>query len=1273
MTEIKIISDTVTQLKATDTGPQININMTRDRPQSKPTYTTGDVTVTAADFVAGRYFITTDSGPVNFFFKKSLPPGMIEVMQGGSGQVTNVPIEGAAFVNTDLRTAGVYSEKKKVQIYSFGDGSFLCYGDTTAGILEWSLVGPASLEEGDAAVYVLHYPDSVNGVPAGVAITIEGSNFDTSGLDQTLEQALTNLAKLEPNVIFDGVNQLVVKPGARNPLPLAFFAKPQYTALGNRSVGITISNPAVGTVADLAATVTTQIVNTSKPIAPKDIFVTRSKTVSIAASIGASTLTLSDVTDLAKFHVVTHASIPALTYITAISGNTVTLSASLTGAISQGSTISVKEAGFVLNFTSTTGMTKDGSERISQLLDEVHGFPFVQATDANKPVYSATAMNGVAGATTNGSQFLRCTNPAVAQLSDHARAMATIIVAGRLDNFGAITKNWTGGRFDLQAHTTNGVCCEAGSNNAVIEVQCADAIGEPYIFTYQNDGTTDGGDVHCNNQRQLVPATITATAAAGQRVIQVDDTSNFKPLMLVMVQPYGGIRSTVPCAVGINGGYQFLVTSVDSPTQITVNQNLLMDLQVGQPIYATSGIGFNRPPQTAAGTATANFTVGGDKSSSTAGVIGTFEYVVYIPRLLSPQEKRGIHLYIANQLSGTTNVTTSASAAAGTRKITLASLTGVHLYQTVSGTNIKPGSTIVKINTTTKDIWLDEDILAGGVASSATLTVKSMGIKIPDLMDVSTWTPLYREDYVYGPTLANSGKGQRPYSGDPNSPGTFNGAYAAYGHGSSNNFSAQTNFDLDPLNWPQWKPYTPFKRYKDASVAKGGLHIETRPVPAELRNIIGYDATDSLRYKYLGGYLRDAGAFSFQYGYCEGRMKLDNVIGMWAALWLLASNGGYPPEIDIVEVYGHSFASLQCTNHFCKTFNLDFAQQATGNNGEILLDTNSRYGIFGVDVRPDRCDFYLNREKIFSITMQWDFHTPWYIIVDMAVSTTQGGTVPDGVSIIDMFVDYLAVWRKPDDVITLTGTTQAETTALLAAMSVAPDSTRTNAINKLIETLKLTKTSFGDTLWSRFDGIVGLEMHDAQAARINWKDPTQIGTVVGSPTFVVNSGYAGTLNSAYIDMGFVLSADAGDWVNNSLNLYHVGAIASNITRTDAIAVGTSKFNMNPRSGNAFGTSLWTASAKTGGTAYTGGHYAATRNRFQYTYYHDGVLTNGGVGTGKPSTGNNTRTTDTDTLKIANGTSRIGFAHWGDYLTWDDIRLFMAAVRQYRIEIGAITG
>src|SRR5690606_39788847 len=56
--------------------------------------------------------------------------------------------------------------------------------------------------------------------------------------------------------------------------------------------------------------------------------------------------------------------------------------------------------------------------------------------------------------------------------------------------------------------------------------------------------------------------------------------------------------------------------------------------------------------------------------------------------------------------------------------------------------------------------------------------------------------------------------------------------------------------------------------------------------------------------------------------------------------------------------------------------------------------------------------------------------------------------------------------------------------------------------------------------WGALDGLYVLAAHDAQAARINWKDPANVATTINAPTFTADRGYQGDGSSSSLDTNF---------------------------------------------------------------------------------------------------------------------------------------------------------
>ena len=140
-----------------------------------------------------------------------------------------------------------------------------------------------------------------------------------------------------------------------------------------------------------------------------------------------------------------------------------------------------------------------------------------------------------------------------------------------------------------------------------------------------------------------------------------------------------------------------------------------------------------------------------------------------------------------------------------------------------------------------------------------------------------------------------------------------------------------------------------------------------------------------------------------------------------------------------------------------------------------------------------------------------------------------------------------------DTVLTLTVTDvaeyTAESTAYFAAMTVQPDATRKGVIDALISGLK------SDGLWAKLDLLYLLGAHDAQAARLNVKNPgTNNLSAVNSPTFTTDRGYAGDAVSAYLDTGMAQNATVQATQNS--HSQHFGIQAKHAAANSQHYIGT---------------------------------------------------------------------------------------------------------------------
>lgn len=243
--------------------------------------------------------------------------------------------------------------------------------------------------------------------------------------------------------------------------------------------------------------------------------------------------------------------------------------------------------------------------------------------------------------------------------------------------------------------------------------------------------------------------------------------------------------------------------------------------------------------------------------------------------------------------------------------------------------------------------------------------------------------------------------------------------------------------------------------------------------------------------------------------------------------------------------------------------------------------------------------------------------------------------------------------------------TQAETTALLAAMAVQPAQDRANLINNTIFSLK------GAGVWAKLDWLHVFAAHDAQAGRVNWKNPAQVATVVSTPTFTVDRGYQGNGTSAAIDTSQVINAltnykqddaHAGLWVGNDATdvAPSLGLVAANYMSIVHRNAGFVATRMN--------NSTQTSTALPAPTSVSRGHTVTTRSvAASYDVYKNAALLANVVQTSGALAAN--AVTYLRTNVSFNSANIVAAGHGGSSLTAAEISSLYAALAGYMAAVG----
>src|SRR3954451_3230518 len=166
-------------------------------------------------------------------------------------------------------------------------------------------------------------------------------------------------------------------------------------------------------------------------------------------------------------------------------------------------------------------------------------------------------------------------------------------------------------------------------------------------------------------------------------------------------------------------------------------------------------------------------------------------------------------------------------------------------------------------------------------------------------------------------------------------------------------------------------------------VRDGVLSIIASRTPPALKSVL-------FNNEYVSGILTTQSSFSQKYGYFEIRSKIPVGTGVWPAFWLLADDGGWPPEMDVMEGRGGRPGALVMTTHWripttglVASCGFDFS----------LPDAPKSFHEYGVLWLPDRLVYFIDRKPVSDIKVPVDFDDPMYMIVNLAMGSKFFGGV----------------------------------------------------------------------------------------------------------------------------------------------------------------------------------------------------------------------------------------------------------------------------------------
>ena len=155
------------------------------------------------------------------------------------------------------------------------------------------------------------------------------------------------------------------------------------------------------------------------------------------------------------------------------------------------------------------------------------------------------------------------------------------------------------------------------------------------------------------------------------------------------------------------------------------------------------------------------------------------------------------------------------------------------------------------------------------------------------------------------------------------------------------------------------------------------------------------------RRAFTSGMVAATPGHAFRYGYVSVRARVPWGAGVWPAIWLLPENGGWPPEIDLMESTGTSAKVIQT------------AHRQGGSDAQFTFDLPDSGGwhTYGLERTPDHVEWFLDGKSTFR-TDNGGLDIAMYVVINLAAGGEYAGRVPTSVSLpVTMEVDRVQVWE----------------------------------------------------------------------------------------------------------------------------------------------------------------------------------------------------------------------------------------------------------------------
>lgn len=166
-------------------------------------------------------------------------------------------------------------------------------------------------------------------------------------------------------------------------------------------------------------------------------------------------------------------------------------------------------------------------------------------------------------------------------------------------------------------------------------------------------------------------------------------------------------------------------------------------------------------------------------------------------------------------------------------------------------------------------------------------------------------------------------------------------------------------------------------------------------------------------FNYTSARLKTQGKFAFKYGKVEVSAKLPTGAGTWPAAWMLGNNitnAGWPAcgEIDIMEQKGYEPNKIYGTLHYP-----GFSGGNANGGTTTIANASTQFHKYSVDWSASAIRIYVD-DKLFHTVINSQslpFNQDFFMLLNLAMGGTFGGTVDAGFTNATLEIDYIRVYK----------------------------------------------------------------------------------------------------------------------------------------------------------------------------------------------------------------------------------------------------------------------